>query len=211
MRKIFIDGGANIGQSTKTFLSQWPNSSEYEIYMFEPISNIELKNLTSKNDNIKLFKKAVWTTDKQVTFYIKNKTSQGNTIIKEKANISSANHEEKIVDCISLSNFIKENFNVDDEIILKLDIECAEYEVLKDIVQKDSIKYINILFCEIHGLKCGKKYEETLELVQLCSDQGVMPYIWDADKFKYKTYKERVYNKKRIDFEYNKWKKRGLK
>ena len=35
MRKIFIDGGANKGQSTRAFLKQWPKSKEFEIYMFE--------------------------------------------------------------------------------------------------------------------------------------------------------------------------------
>lgn len=210
MRKIFIDGGANIGQSTKIFLSEWPNSEEYEIYMFEPISNPELKKLINENKNIKLHEKAIWTIDKDITFYIKNQTSEGNTVMKEKVDISSANYKQKTVDGVSLSKYLKKNFNIDDEIILKLDIEGAEYEVLKDMVEKDSIKYINTLFCEIHGLKCGKKYEETVELVQLCVDNGAIPYVWDANKFKYKTYKKRVYNKERIDFEYNKWKKRGL-
>jgi len=210
MRKIFIDGGANIGQSTQAFLSEWPDSEQYEIYMFEPISNSKLRNLSIKNEKINFIKKAIWVVDGEITFYVKAPTSQGNTIINEKVKKSTVRHRPKTVACISLDNYIKENFNINDEIILKLDIECAEYEVLKDMVDKNSIDFVNILFCEIHGLKCGKKYEETIELIQLCKDKGITPYMWDADKFKFKTYKNRVYNKQMINFEHNKWKKRGL-
>ena len=35
-RKIFIDGGANKGQSTDKFLKYTPDSNKFEVYMFEP-------------------------------------------------------------------------------------------------------------------------------------------------------------------------------
>ena len=34
-RKIFIDAGANIGQSVNNFMKYWKDWEEYEIYSFE--------------------------------------------------------------------------------------------------------------------------------------------------------------------------------
>jgi FkbM family methyltransferase len=211
MKKVFIDGGANIGQSTKAFQSEWPNSEQYEVYMFEPSSFSKLQPFVDRSDKVNLIKKAIWIRDGEIAFYVKSLFSEGNTLIEKKVNKSSASYRLQTVPCLSLSNFIKENFDFNDEIILKLDIECAEYEVIKDLIDSKAMKFVNILFCEIHGLKCGKTYEETVDLIQLCKNEGIVPYVWDANKFKFKTYKNRVYDKERIDFEHNKWKKRGLK
>ena len=38
-----------------------------------------------------------------------------------------------------------------DQIILKLDIESAEYKVLKDIIRKNAARHIDYLFVEFHG------------------------------------------------------------
>ena len=56
MRKIFIDGGANKGQSTKAFLNQWPNAEEFEIFMFEPNSSPP----RIQGRKTKLIREAIW-------------------------------------------------------------------------------------------------------------------------------------------------------
>ena len=35
MRKVFIDGGANVGQSIEAFCNHYPNAEEFEIHSFE--------------------------------------------------------------------------------------------------------------------------------------------------------------------------------
>ena len=49
-----------------------------------------------------------------------------------------------------MSKFIKENFLKEDFIVLKLDIEGAEFEVLKDMIDTGSIKYVDELYVEFH-------------------------------------------------------------
>jgi len=80
MRKIFIDGGANRGQSTYAFLEQWPEAEEYEIFMFEPNTGKPVV----RGDKTTLIRKALWIHDGSITFYEKTSWSEGNTLIKEK-------------------------------------------------------------------------------------------------------------------------------
>tara|TARA_B100000282_G_C31657657_1_gene456017 strand:+ start:357 stop:980 length:624 start_codon:yes stop_codon:yes gene_type:complete len=207
MRKIFIDGGANIGQSTKNFLNQWPEAEQFEIFMFEPNSSPP----KIWGNKTKLIRKAIWVHDGNILFYEKGPSSQGNTVLEEKTKKEIRAWRQNKVKCISLSDWIKNNFNKQDYIILKLDIEGAEYEVMKDLDQSGVFEYVDLFFCEIHGLKCGKSFDESVELLDICSKYNILPYRWDGDTFNYKKYKNRTYTKEHLTNEYNKWKKRGLK
>ena len=206
MRKVFIDGGANTGQSTKKFLSVWPDSNQYEIFMFEPNSKAPY----IRGSKTKSIRKALWVYDGEIDFYEKQPNSQANTILKQKVNLSKAKFKKHTVECVSLSKWISDNFAKDDYIILKLDVEGAEYEIIKDLHNKDSLQFINIMFCEIHGLKCGKSYDESLELIKLCNSINLNIYNWDADTFVYDTYELYEYNEEFLSKEYEKWKERGL-
>ena len=113
MRKVFIDGGANKGQSTKKFLKEWPNSKEFEIYMFEPDPKDDiLKTLENlENKKTKLLPQAIWIYDGKITFYEKASGSEGNTLLKEKTSREKRGYGKREVDCISLKDWIKENFS----------------------------------------------------------------------------------------------------
>ena len=54
------------------------------------------------------------------------------------------------VDCINLREFI-ETFSKKDNIVLKLDIEGAEYDILEDFIQHNTLDYINHLYVEFHS------------------------------------------------------------
>jgi hypothetical protein len=62
------------------------------------------------------------------------------------------------VDSIDLSDFIKNNFTPEDYIILKLDIEGAEYDVLYHLAQTGVLSYINELWGEWHLDKFPRDY-----------------------------------------------------
>lgn len=207
MRKVFIDGGANKGQSTAKFLKEWPNSNEFEIFMFEPNSIPP----QIKGENTKLIRKALWIYDGEIEFYEKRPSSEGNTLIEKKSKIDKNNFKKHIVQCLSLSNWINSNLTKDDYVVLKLDVEGAEYEIIKDLETNGCFDLVDVLFCEIHGLKCGKTYEESLELITICESSGLKLYSWDASSFKYKTYEKRFYDEKLLTEQFDKWKKRGLK
>lgn len=89
-----------------------------------------------------------------------------------------------VVECISLSKFVKQQAEIYQEIVLKLDIEGAEYEVLEDMIYKNALKNITTLHCEFHWEKIGmpeQKHKafvsEVMKYVDLSSES------WDALDF----------------------------
>ena len=158
MRKVFLDCGANNGCSVRMFRGIYEKDEEYEIYSFEPnpVFDEWFDDL-----EVNLIKKAVWIRDEEVIFYqIENahagKESGASTLNQTKA-LGHTNvivHELK-VDAIDFSEWILANFDPEDEIILKMDIEGSEYEVLHKMIDDGSIKFINKLYIEFHWQKVG--------------------------------------------------------
>ena len=163
MTKVFIDGGANAGQSAEAFLKHWPDSEQYEIFMFEP-DNTSCESIRRSklfhSRKVSLIQKAIWIKDGKIPFFSAHPGSEGNTVIKEKV-LTAQSYKEYPVDCVQFSNWIKKNVNKSDYLIVKLDIEGAEYDVVKDLKEKKVMPLIDMLFLEIHGLKAGKKLKET--------------------------------------------------
>ncbi|MBL18267.1 MAG: hypothetical protein CMC82_00350 [Flavobacteriaceae bacterium] len=209
MKKVFIDAGANIGQSARSFLSEWPLADEFQIYCFEPSQgkNIRdsLKKLEQDFSNVKVFENAIWIKDETLTFYDEEKTSS--SLIKEKL---CGSGKETLVSGINLSKWIQNNFSQDDEIILKLDIEGTEYEVLEHMVNEFTIFMLDKIFIEIHGSKCGKTLQETKDLLDLISTTGHKLYEWEGETFVYKNYEDNFYTEEMIIDLYKNWSSRGF-
>ena len=59
--------------------------------------------------------------------------------------------EEVEVPKINLSEWIEQNLKEDDYVILKMDIEGAEYDTLEKIITDGRLKFINKLYIEWHS------------------------------------------------------------
>jgi len=89
------------------------------------------------------------------------------------------------VECIDLSEWIKDNFSSNDYIILKTDIEGAEYEVLEKICNDGTIQYINEIYSEFHRTRCGVSKARERHLVKNIKKHGISIKEWDAMTLKY--------------------------
>jgi len=155
-RNIFIDCGGHMGESIKLFLKSPLYKSDFLLYTFEPIINIDkyLVKKRNKGINIITFRDAVWINDGVVDFYVRNgrndKYNVGSTLIKEKITGRLNKNKPISTKCIDFSRWLLNNFNSDDFIILKMDIEGAEYAVLNKMIEDKSINLIKKLFIEFH-------------------------------------------------------------
>jgi FkbM family methyltransferase len=159
-----IDCGAHIGLSVIYLKSICPTAN---IICFEPdTKNFDLleKNISSHQlEKVEIKKEAVWTENTNLNFI-----QDGNMGSK----IGDANSSNSAaVKAIRLKDYL--NNKVD---FLKMDIEGAEYEVLKDI--SGSLKNVSKMFIEYHGT--FEQNNELLEILDLVSKAGFKFYIKEA-------------------------------
>ena len=156
---LIIDCGSNIGLSVLYFKSIYPKS---HIIAFEPDEeNFEiLRTNTQVNSftHLELHKKAVWINDGNISF--QSKGSEASRIL---AQPTDTNYN---VPSIRLSTMLS---NITSVQFLKIDIEGAEYEVIKDC--SDQLKKIDNLFLEYHG-----KVDETSQLNEILSIISMADY-----------------------------------
>lgn len=160
--KIFIDCGAHCGESILEAKRRFGN--DVKIYSFEANTNLakELIDCFKNDSNVKIENKAVWIDNSFIEFYLSTSWSDGSSIYKEK---NSGGISENIllkVPCMDLSSFIN-SFDKDNYIILKLDVEGAEYEILNKMIEDGTIKRVNELHGEFHPNKINKPEIKILE------------------------------------------------
>jgi FkbM family methyltransferase len=160
--KIFIDCGAHCGESILEAKYRFGDNTK--IYSFEANTNLaeELVKHFKNDSNVKIENKAVWIKDSFIEFYLSTSWSDGSSIYKEKNSGGISENVLLKVPCIDLSSFIQ-SFDKDDYIILKLDVEGAEYEILSKMIDDGTIKRVNELHGEFHPNKINKPEIKILE------------------------------------------------
>lgn len=161
---LIIDCGANVGVSVLFFKKEHPGA---RILAFEPDptifkvlkKNVELNGLTG----VELVNKAVWTTRATIPFAMEGGAS---------GRIGSGNEGNVVkVETISLRDVIDKKID-----LLKIDIEGAEYEVLKDCREK--LRMVEHLFIEYHS---SEKSEQKLhEILGILTEEGFRYHIKEA-------------------------------
>ena len=156
-RHIFIDCGANTCKVLREYISKFRN---FEFFAFEPQPDLysEGQKVISENPDVKIafYNKAVWTNNETVDFYLATEWGPnykgGSTLVKEHVrNSSEVDYSHPIqVDAIDFSAWLGHNFTEDDYVIIKMDIEGAEYSVLEKVIVDNNHHIIDELIVEFH-------------------------------------------------------------
>ena len=150
MRKIFLDCGGYNADSVDAFKKSKWYSPDVIIYSFEP--NPRFKETYKKRPDINFIGKAVWVKNEEQSFYIAQiRVERGSSIIKGKRGGHLDQEHPIKVQCLDFSKWILDNFTKDDFIVLKMDIEGAEYPVLNKMIEDGSIYYIKKAFIAFHS------------------------------------------------------------
>ncbi len=172
MRKVFLDCGGYDGRAAVKFNQFFP---DFEIYSFEP--NIALYPVNKK---INFLPFAVWVQNCNLDFYLDEKDYDGSSVFKEKKNIVGGRHTK--IQGIDFNSYVKSYFDKDDFIIIKMNIEGAEYKVLNKMLRSNAISYINEIFIEFHYKKMGVSEKEHNKLVNKLEEAGLDVQIWGGVK-----------------------------
>lgn len=181
---IFIDCGGYDGCSAIKFLLRNPS---FEVVSFE--SNPELWDYYIGLPT-RLIKKAVFTHNGTAPFVIDPLDADGSSLIPEKRidfHGKVKNEDCPVIEvlCEDLSAFVKDASETHSRVVLKLDVEGAEYAILEKMLAEKTLGLVETLYCEFHWKKMGLErhmHDQILEEVQaVLGEDGVKP--WDAQEF----------------------------
>ena len=160
MNKYFIDCGAHCGESILTAKQRF--GSDITVISFEPVPGLakQLQEIHQDNPTIQIQNSAVWINDDIKKFHLSEAYTDGSSLLNSLNNLRDDHHIK--VNCFDLSKWISETFSEDDYLILKLDIEGAEYEVLNKMIEDDTIKLINEFWGEWHDMKIDDNHTQSL-------------------------------------------------
>lgn len=160
-KPVIIDCGANVGVSIVYFKKLFPESV---IEAFEPdpqIFALLKKNIEfNKLKNVEIHELAVWKNNDEIEFGLEG--ADGGSIYLEGKKV--------VIKTKRLKDILASYSEVD---FLKLDIEGAELEVLKDCAEE--LKKIKNLFVEYHSFISNK--QELNVLLEVLTNNGFRYYI----------------------------------
>lgn len=207
MKKLFLDCGTNLGQGLQIFNKKYDlfNNNNWEIYTFEPNPYINLDNLFTNVTNINKIPKAIWIEDCKLEFNCKGKNYEsdrikhgedryqggGSQIKSTDKQVSIPEHVELnsvYVDAFDFSKFLRDIHSNYSEVIVKMDVEGAEFDIIDKLIEDDTLRFISTLFIEPHGRfkfqRCDwTKEKESIhkietELIDKCK-QHTNVHLWD--------------------------------
>lgn len=165
-RGVLIDLGANCGNSYLSFkelFAKQQRPEHFTYYLFEPNPYLFDKYLSgwSDDEDVIALKVAGWIQDGTTSFYLdtneadkpcdphSNKNPRGaSSLLKDEYHPRSG--ERITVTTIDMNAWILEHVKPDDYCVLKVDIEGAEYELLRHLMMGGSMKLVDELYVEFH-------------------------------------------------------------
>ncbi len=177
MSKIFLDLGGNNGCSVRQFMQTKSDAKDWDIYSFEANPDLA-KHFPVVHETF--INKAVWTYDGDITFWKSNKTGSSTLLHEKVVRYTTQHWTEMKVECIDFHKWLVEHIEQEDYVIVKMDIEGAEYDIVDHIIEKGSIKLINEFWGEIHGKKIGKTEKDVYEWKLKLYNEGLTFQKWDA-------------------------------
>lgn len=170
---VYIDLGAYRGLYVRRFKKSSMFKSGCKIYAFE--CNPHLANIDYGSDVTRI-QKAAWIYDGELDFYISKKNPskvQGSSICREKRTGNLDKEHPLKISCIDFSKWIEHNFQKDDNIVLKINIEGAEYDILEKMIADGTIDYINTLFVQFHRERIGMSIDKHNKLINALKEHSV--------------------------------------
>ncbi len=180
-RGLFIDCGGYDGCSAVKFILQNPR---FDSLTLEPNPAL----WSYYNDvPTTLIKKAAYTHGDTVTFTIDETDADGSSLINSKkvdywGNVANEDCPKIEVKCVNISELVRQAATLYQKIILKIDIEGAEYDVLEKLLEKDLVRHIAIIFAEFHWHKCGFPEIRHNQLIAALKQQTLVAE-WNALDF----------------------------
>jgi FkbM family methyltransferase len=194
--KYFIDCGGHHGEGLKSFIEMYNIDETWKVFSFEPNKDSFdiLKDFKYNRCNIEFINAGIWISNSKLTFnvettspsYGSKEDGAGSTFVdlknwnvKHTGNMGVGDYISSYeVDVINFSDFLKSLKDVE-FLLVKMDVEGSEYDILRNIINDDSISVINDLYVEFHDWAMSSESSLTTNnLITIISDKGINIKRW---------------------------------
>jgi len=176
---VFIDCGAHCGESILRAKRQFGINTR--IISFEPIPYFakEIKKIWENDESVDVVNAAVWIEDGISEFQLSSTITDGSSLLKVPIKEGEGEYLSIQVNTFDFSNFLKQFKEKDFKLIVKLDIEGAEYQVLSKMIKEGTINYIDEIWGEWHEVKTDehKKYQK--EVFNYLKENNIVVREWE--------------------------------
>lgn len=170
---VFIDLGSHFGAITRKFIASKLYSPDFVIHCFESNPIIGPEIIASYPEGCIIHREAVWTFDGEIEFFINHdQRVQGSSAFKDKITGNLDKDHPVTVPCIDFSAWIQRNFTREDNVIVKCNIEGAEYAILEKMIHDGSIDIVRKLYLRRHWHKIGMDQKIDSDLMQRLTAGG---------------------------------------
>ena len=161
---VYIDLGAFRGLYVNRFRRSKYYTPGTKIYAFE--CNPDLANFDYGTDVIKI-SMAAWVYDGDVSFYVSKRNPravQGSTVYQDKITGNLDKDAPIKTPCMDFSKFLSDNFTIADNVMAKINIEGAEYDILEKCISDGTISILKTIWVSWHYQKCKIPQERHISL-----------------------------------------------
>ena len=173
---VFLDLGANVGQEIDFFSRLGAEMHSYEPH---PYNYKILKLKYESEENVKIYNKAVWTENSKQKLILKysadsGRVDEGCSLISGKTNLGTDSY---MVDCVDICDIVSELPSIK---VLKINIEGAEYHLLRKLIEEDLFLKPEYIFVDDHSRKMNcPEFTENLNFVKnYVLNNGIKIFRW---------------------------------
>lgn len=177
-RKIFIDCGGHKANSVRRFRAEFDPSETWEIHSFEP--NPAFSHFYKDIPKHTFHPVAVWIEDIETEFFLDNIDGDGSTLIADKESGELCLNSPTTVQAINFGRWLRETVSSKDYVILKLDIEGAEYDLLPFLIDSNDLELIDEVFIEWHWNRLPRVSQEMHSSLAHCLSRKLPVQSWCA-------------------------------
>jgi FkbM family methyltransferase len=153
MRHAFVDLGANVGDVSAGFARDNPR---HDIYCIEPnetlIGQINRRAFDARRTFITMWA-AAWVYDGTVDLFASTAPVAA-TVVPGKVEHDPWPQIDygspTAIPCFDFSRWLLRTFDLKDEVVVKMDVEGAEYDIIEKMIADRSILLVRKLICEWH-------------------------------------------------------------
>lgn len=178
----FIDCGAWEGISSKFFKDTHPSSCDFTQYAFE-CNPVLVKGLKESYPWLNVLNNAVWINDDKIPMYLGHgKYTESSSLVKEKRTGKLDKENPTYVPGIKFGKWLQDSFDKEDYLMVKMNIEGAEYEVLNQMLDDGSIEWIDSLYIQWHWKKINmpkEKHDALLKRIE--NETKIGMFHWNLD------------------------------